>query len=156
MGAHVQMAAHLKHLPGACAKRHSHLSSQQRKSWAAVLQSLLLHLSRQGGDSQLACSLSMCLQHMPCAHRVCQELYFTVAPVCLILQMLCLDDCVKDGACRPVNTSAGAPPRRSPRVQVLRKPQCYTHRTERNVGWTALDTTGVIGTVCQICRQSIQ
>ena len=54
--------------------------------------------------------------------------------------------------------SAGTPPRRSPRVQAQtqKEPQCYTKRTARLMPWTAFDTTGVIGNVCRICKQSIE
>ena len=54
--------------------------------------------------------------------------------------------------------SAGTPPRRSPRVQAQtqKEPQCYTKRTPRPMPWTAFDTTGVIGDVFRICKQSIE
>ena len=92
MGGNVQMAAHLMHPPGAYARRHSRSSSQQRNLRAPVLQLLLLlQLSRHGEDSQLACRLSMCLQHLPRAHRVCQELYCNVTHVCLIPNIFFLD-----------------------------------------------------------------
>ena len=70
INAYVQMAAHLQHPLGACAIRRSRLSWKQRPLHAPALQLRMLPLSRQGGDSQPACSGAVRACHQNQAHQV--------------------------------------------------------------------------------------